>query len=69
MKNKTKFWLSQVAHRTRNRDVAASEAVTGRLHEAMDQPVLTVPRAIAFEGRKGHGVFAWRQLDALKNAP
>jgi hypothetical protein len=39
------------------------------LHEAIGRPVLTASNAdqSALEGYKGHGVFTWALLDALKN--
>ena len=55
---------------TRSRtDIPASEAALGRLHEATGRPVLTAAAdgKPAFEGYKGHGVFTWSLLDALKN--
>jgi Caspase domain len=55
---------------TRSRtEVPASEAAIGRLHEATGRPVLTAAAEgkPAFEGYKGHGVFTWALLDALKN--
>jgi uncharacterized caspase-like protein len=55
---------------TRSRtDVPASEAAIGRLHETTGRPVLTAAAEgkPAFEGYKGHGIFTWALLDALKN--
>jgi hypothetical protein len=50
-------------------DVPASEAAIGRLHEATGRPVLTAAATgkPALEGYKGHGVFTWALLDALRN--
>jgi Caspase domain/WD domain, G-beta repeat len=50
-------------------DAPASEAAIGRLHEATGRPVLTAAATgkPALEGYKGHGVFTWALLDALKN--
>jgi uncharacterized caspase-like protein len=56
---------------TRSRaDAPASEAAVGRLHEATGRPILTAAASgkPAFEGYKGHGVFTWALLDALRNA-
>jgi WD40 repeat protein len=55
---------------TRSRtDTPASEAAVGRLHEATGRPILTAAATgkPAFEGYKGHGVFTWALLDALRN--
>jgi hypothetical protein len=55
---------------TRSRtDVPASEAAIGRLHEATGRPVLTAAATgkPALEGYKGHGVFTWALLDAMRN--
>ncbi len=55
---------------TRSRtDAPASEAAVGRLHEATGRPILTAAATgkPAFEGYKGHGVFTWALLDALRN--
>lgn len=56
---------------TRSRtDVPASEAAIGRLHEATGRPVLTAAATgkAALEGYKGHGVFTWALVDALRDA-
>jgi WD40 repeat protein len=55
---------------TRSRtDAPASEAAIGRLHEATGRPVLTAAASgkPAFEGYKGHGVFTYALIDALRN--
>jgi uncharacterized caspase-like protein len=60
-----------VAGHARSRvDEPASEASIGRLHEATGRPVLTAAASgkPALEGYKGHGIFTWALLDALKNA-
>jgi WD40 repeat protein len=48
----------------------SSEASVGRLHEATGRPILTAAASgkPAFEGYKGHGVFTYAVLDAIKNA-
>lgn len=59
-----------VAGHTQSRfNQPASEAVIGRLHEAIGRPVLTAAASgkAAFEGYKNHGVFTWALLDALRN--
>ena len=50
-------------------DQPASEAAVGRLHEATGRPVLTAAATgrAALEGYKGHGVFTYALLDALRN--
>jgi uncharacterized caspase-like protein len=50
-------------------DLPASEAALGRLHEAIGRPVLTAAAEgkPAFEGYKGHGIFTWAILDALRH--
>ena len=50
-------------------DIPASEAAIGRLHEATGRPVLTAAASgkPALEGYRGHGVFTWALLDALRN--
>jgi uncharacterized caspase-like protein len=50
-------------------DTPASEASIGRLHEATGRPVLTAAAAGQFarEGYKGHGVFTYALLEALRN--
>ena len=47
----------------------ASEAAIGRLHEATGRPVLTAAATgrVAVEGYRGHGVFTYALIDALKN--
>ena len=49
-------------------DAPASEAAVGRLHEATGRPVLTAAAAgkPAFEGYKGHGVFTYALMEALR---
>lgn len=56
-------------HMRSRTDVPASEAAVGRLHEAIGRPVLTAAAAgqPAFEGYRGHGVFTWALIDALRN--
>ncbi len=51
-------------------DQPAAEAAIGRLHEATGRPVLTAAATgrAAIEGYKGHGVFTYALIDALKNA-
>jgi uncharacterized caspase-like protein len=59
-----------VAGHTQSRiNQSASEAAIGRLHEATGRPVLTAAASgkAAWEGYKGHGVFTWALLDALRN--
>ena len=59
-----------VAGHTQSRiNQPASEAAIGRLHEATGRPVLTAAASgkAAWEGYKGHGVFTWALLDALRN--
>ena len=48
---------------------ASSETAIGRLHEATGRPVLTAAASgkVAIEGYRGHGVFTWALLDALRN--
>jgi hypothetical protein len=50
-------------------DAPASDAAVGRLHEAIGRPVLTAAATDqpAWEGYKGHGVFTFAVLDALRN--
>ena len=50
-------------------DVPASEAAVGRLHEATGRPVLTAAASgkPAFEGYRGHGVFTYAAMDALRH--
>ena len=57
-------------HAQSRTDQPASEAAVGRLHEATGRPVLTAAATgkAALEGYKGHGVFTYALLDALKNA-
>jgi len=45
-----------------------SEAAVGRLHEATGRPVLTAasPNRHAYENYKGHGVFTYALLEALR---
>ena len=45
-----------------------SEAAAGRLHEATGRPVLTAasPGKHAYENYKGHGVFTYALLEALR---
>ena len=58
-----------VAGRGSGVDAANSEAALGRLNEATGRPVLTAAAAdqVALEGYKGHGVFTYALLDALRN--
>ena len=52
----------------RSRDDRGAEAAVGRLHEATGRPVLTAAASgkPALEGYKGHGVFTFALLDALR---
>ncbi len=56
-------------HARARTEVAASDAAVGRLHEATGRPVLTAAASgkPAWEGYKGHGVFTWALIDALRN--
>jgi WD40 repeat protein len=51
-------------------DAPASEAAIGRLHEATGRPVLTAAASgkPAFEGYKGHGVFTFALIEALRRS-
>ena len=51
-------------------EAAASEAAIGRLHEVTGRPVLTAAAAQEFarEGYKGHGVFTYAVIEALRKA-
>jgi WD40 repeat protein len=55
-------------HTKSRTDVPASEAAIGRLHEATGRPVLTAAATgkPAFEGYKGHGVFTYALMEALR---
>jgi WD40 repeat protein len=57
-------------HTTSRTDTPSSEASVGRLHEATGRPILTAAASgkPAFEGYKGHGVFTYAVLDAIRNA-
>ena len=48
---------------------STSDTSIGRLHEAIGRPVLTATAIdqVAVEGYKGHGVFTYAILDALRN--
>jgi uncharacterized caspase-like protein len=49
-------------------DTPVSEAAMGRLHEATGRPVLAAAASgkPAFEGYRGHGVFTYALIDALR---
>jgi uncharacterized caspase-like protein len=57
-------------HTSSRTSMPLSEAAIGRLHEATGRPVLTATAAgqFAVEGYKGHGVFTFAVLDALRHA-
>src|SRR5262249_9442979 len=50
-------------------DTQTTQSAIGRVHEATGRVVMTAAASgrPAFEGYRGHGIFTWAMLDALRN--